>query len=213
MAGKRARSAAVILGSIACYASAGEVMVTCGSVVKLRHEPTGYHLHSHPIKWGGGSGQQSVTSHGSEDDQGSMWIVKEADGAMPCEVGEPIECGAAIRLEHVATGKNLHSHSFSSPLSRQQEVSCFGESGEGDNGDSWELQCVRKGEKKWTRGAAVKLKHANTQRYLITSDKNKFTQQNCPNCPIVGQMEVTCGGSAGVISTWKADQGVYLGAS
>lgn len=44
------------------------------------------------------------------------------------------------------------------------KVSCFGESGEGDNGDSWELQCVRKGEKKWTRGAAVKLKHANTQR-------------------------------------------------
>lgn len=50
-------------------------------------------------------------------------------------------------------------------------------------------------------------------RYLTTSEKNKFTQQNCPNCPIVGQMEVTGGGSAGAISTWKADQGVYLGAS
>ena len=51
------------------------VLVTCGSVIKLRHESTGYHLHSHTIKWGGGSGQQSVTAHGSEDDQGSMWLV------------------------------------------------------------------------------------------------------------------------------------------
>lgn len=51
------------------------VLVTCGSVIKVRHEASGYHLHSHSIKWGGGSGQQSVTAHGSEDDQGSMWIV------------------------------------------------------------------------------------------------------------------------------------------
>lgn len=51
------------------------VIVTCGSVIKLRHELSGFHLHSHTIKWGGGSGQQSVTAHGSEDDQGSMWIV------------------------------------------------------------------------------------------------------------------------------------------
>lgn len=63
--------------------SGDQVMVTCGSVVKLRHEPTGYHLHSHPIKWGGGSGQQSVTSHGSEDDQGSMWIVSTVLGCTP----------------------------------------------------------------------------------------------------------------------------------
>ncbi|CAN0267378.1 unnamed protein product, partial [Hapterophycus canaliculatus] len=51
------------------------VLVTCGSVIKLRHDNTRFHLHSHVIKWGGGSGQQSVTGHGGEDDQGSMWIV------------------------------------------------------------------------------------------------------------------------------------------
>lgn len=52
------------------------VLVTCGSVIKLRHDTTHFHLHSHVIKWGGGSGQQSVTGHGGEDDQGSMWIVR-----------------------------------------------------------------------------------------------------------------------------------------
>lgn len=48
--------------------------------------------------------------------------VKEADGALPCEAGEPIECGSNVRLEHMITGKNLHSHMFQSPLSRNQEV-------------------------------------------------------------------------------------------
>lgn len=48
--------------------------------------------------------------------------VKEGDGAMPCEAGEPITCGSTVRLEHVVTSKNLHSHSFKSPLSRGQEV-------------------------------------------------------------------------------------------
>ncbi|CAN0548779.1 unnamed protein product, partial [Laminaria digitata] len=48
--------------------------------------------------------------------------VKEGDGALPCEAGEPMACGAVVRLEHVATGKNLHSHLFKSPLSRMQEV-------------------------------------------------------------------------------------------
>ena len=49
--------------------------------------------------------------------------VKEADGALPCEAGEAMACGSVVRLEHVATGKNLHSHLFKSPLSRAQEVS------------------------------------------------------------------------------------------
>lgn len=47
---------------------------------------------------------------------------------------EPIACGTTIRLEHLATGKNLHSHHFPSPLSNNQEVSAFGENGEGDTG-------------------------------------------------------------------------------
>lgn len=36
---------------------------------------------------------------------------------------EPIKCGDSIRLLHVSTRKNLHSHLFASPLSNNQEVS------------------------------------------------------------------------------------------
>lgn len=52
----------------------------------------------------------------------AQYKVKEGDGALPCEVGQPMACGSTIRLEHVNTGKNLHSHSFKSPLTRGQEV-------------------------------------------------------------------------------------------
>ena len=47
---------------------------------------------------------------------------------------EPIKCGQTIRLMHVNTHKNLHSHHFSSPLSHNLEVSAFGEDGIGDDG-------------------------------------------------------------------------------
>lgn len=69
-------------------------------MIKLRHESTRFHLHSHVIKWGGGSGQQSVTAHGGEDDQGSMWIVS----LLPC-VSLPVVCmyagAAAVWVEHM----------------------------------------------------------------------------------------------------------------
>ena len=46
----------------------------------------------------------------------------------------PVKCGSTIRLMHVSTRRNLHSHHFSSPLSHNQEVSCFGDDGVGDDG-------------------------------------------------------------------------------
>lgn len=41
----------------------------------------------------------------------------------------PIKCGDIIRLQHLPTGKNLHSHYFQSPLSGNQEISAYGEDG------------------------------------------------------------------------------------
>ena len=47
---------------------------------------------------------------------------------------QPIECGQTIRLTHVSTNRNLHSHHFQSPLSHNLEVSAYGDNGEGDEG-------------------------------------------------------------------------------
>jgi len=143
--------------------------VTCGSAIKLKHKETGHHLHSHQIAWGSGSGQQSVTAHGSSNEQGSMWLVKESNTGSICEAGKPVACGQILRLEHAETGKNLHSHLFKAPLSGNQEVSAYGEKGTGDTGDNWELLC-ESGEKWWRRGQAFQLRHVDTKKYLVTSE-------------------------------------------
>ena len=45
-----------------------------------------------------------------------------------------VKCGDKIRLQHLATKRNLHSHLFQSPITHNQEVSAFGEGGDGDTG-------------------------------------------------------------------------------
>jgi dolichyl-phosphate-mannose--protein O-mannosyl transferase len=90
-------------------------------------------LHSHGIAYGSGSGQQSITTHGAKDDQGGLWILKEGQNLPICEAGQEIKCGDIIRFQHLHTGKNLHSHLFKSPLTNNQEVSGFGDNGEGLN--------------------------------------------------------------------------------
>jgi len=53
----------------------GMESVTCGSTIKLVHEESRFRLHSHEVNYGTGSGQQSVTAHGSKDDPNSYWLV------------------------------------------------------------------------------------------------------------------------------------------
>lgn len=114
--------------------------MTCGSVVKLYNTDYKIRLHSHDVKYGTGSGQQSVTGTEIQEDVNSHWAIKAATDKI-CSRGDPIKCGSIIRLEHLATNKNLHSHQFSSPLSGNQEISCYGDNGEGDTGDHWQVVC------------------------------------------------------------------------
>lgn len=50
------------------------------------------------------------------------------------------------------------------PARSGQQVSAFGDSGEGDGGDSWELICVHKDSENWARDESVKLKHVSTKK-------------------------------------------------
>lgn len=134
--------------------------VTCGSVVKLVNKNFQVRLHSHDVKYGSGSGQQSVTGTPEKDDMNSYWAVKGASTVESCKRGEPVACGAKIRLEHVNTKKYLHSHLFKSPLSGNQEISAFGENGEGDSGDNWTVVCS---EDFWERDSSIRFKHLDTE--------------------------------------------------
>lgn len=66
-----------------------------------------------------GSGQQSVTGVESSDDANSYWRIRGGSES-GCPRGSPVRCGQAVRLTHVLTGKNLHTHHFPSPLSSNQ---------------------------------------------------------------------------------------------
>lgn len=52
--------------------------MTCGSTLKLMNVDYKVRLHSHDIKYGSGSGQQSVTGITAKEDGNSYWLVKAA---------------------------------------------------------------------------------------------------------------------------------------
>jgi hypothetical protein len=134
------------------------------------------------------------------DDSNSYWLVQGGDST-DCQQGTPVTLGmqvphpppghicvpppaqhmhSQIRLTHVSTKRNLHSHHVSSPLTHQQEVSCYGkldaslllsqfaqcflpcllgEQGEGDAGDNWSVESDGASSQFWERGKPVQLKH------------------------------------------------------
>eukprot|EP01120_Amphizonella_sp_Union-15-10_P006627 TRINITY_DN2160_c0_g1_i1.p1 TRINITY_DN2160_c0_g1~~TRINITY_DN2160_c0_g1_i1.p1 ORF type:complete len:206 (+),score=27.01 TRINITY_DN2160_c0_g1_i1:52-669(+) len=173
--------------------------VTCGSMIKLRHVKTGYRLHSHEVTYGSGSGQQSVTGFPNIDDPNSFWIIREPLKKPSCIQGSSIKNGAVIRLQHYATKKYLHSHLHRSPLSQQQEVSCYPE---GDTGDNWKVITVT-GSEYWKRGETVRFQHVDTGNYL-QSNTNKFRN------PIPGQQEICCIEHPDEWTTWNSEEGFYF---
>lgn len=81
---------------------------------------------------------QVFTVEDSPNDE-STWIVlppTETDEEAGYEVGFE----DSIRLKHVTDRSNLHSHEIKSPISGQQEVSCFGNDESTDENDVWRVE-------------------------------------------------------------------------
>lgn len=180
--------------------SRGPQQVTCGSAIKLVNGAHNVRLHSHDVKYGSGSGQQSVTGTSIKEDVNSHWTIKGHTDKTWCKRGEPVECGQKIRLEHLTTHRNLHSHHFSSPLSNSQEVSAFGEGGHGDTGDVWTVVC--EGDF-WRRDGDIMLKHVDTGAYLAASGHTYGR-------PINGQMEIVGTSRPDGSTQWRVQEGVFV---
>ncbi|CAH8614341.1 unnamed protein product [Dicrocoelium dendriticum] len=182
-----------------CYGYHGNE-VTCGTVLKLVNSQYKVKLHSHDVMYGSGSGQQSVTGVEDELDSNSYWQIMERNGAPQCIRGRVVKCGQKIRLMHLNTRKNLHSHHFQSPLSSNYEVSAFGEDGSGDEGDDWQVLCD---STHWLRSTAVRLKHMSTEGFLRVSGE-RYKR------PISGQYEVCVSATSSPASYWTVAEGVYI---
>ena len=195
-----------------------EKFVTCGSAIKLTHVESGskFLLSSEQRQLQSGSGQQLVTAFEDKSSISGLWHVREghqAEGGA-CVAGTPIKCGQVIRLMHLQTGTNLHTHGIRSPLSNQHEVSCFGNNGVGDGGDDWLVVCDGSTYNRalyWVREAPIQLKSTATNRWLGASSSVQYNENNCGRgCPIVNHLEVFGREENDAYSHWKVEQGVYL---
>ena len=186
--------------------------ITCGSTLRIQNIITKYYLSSFGMNWSTGSKLQIITAIQEDDDTNSLFLIKEGDGIFPCKNGENILCDSIIRLEHLSTGKNLHSHDFPSFITGKQEACAFGENGIGDVNDNFKIICYKqKGEKRIFGKSEFFLQHVPTGKYLfIDYKKSMFNDFNCRGCPIRGQREVSLTSDKDKQCLWKVVGGIIF---
>ncbi|XP_031568277.1 protein O-mannosyl-transferase 2-like isoform X2 [Actinia tenebrosa] len=117
-----------------------------GSIITLKNHRGGgalLHSHTHLYPKEHPPEQQQVTGYSHKDDN-NKWLVKKAyeqyDSEKPVEF---VKNGDWIRLEHVATKRNVHSHNEKPPLTKHHyQVTAYGDNGKGDANDFWRVEVV-----------------------------------------------------------------------
>ena len=102
-------------------------------------------LHSHVQSYPGGSNQQQVTCYHYKDDNNQFTILPRWDEPPynPNDDMKFLKDGDVIRLNHVPTTRNIHSHTVLAPISKlNYEVSCYGNDTIGDKHDYWKVEVV-----------------------------------------------------------------------
>jgi dolichyl-phosphate-mannose-protein mannosyltransferase len=150
-------------------------------------------LHSHVQTYPEGSSQQQVTCYHHKDANNEWFFYPNRRDAdfNPEEDPRFIGDKDIIRLIHAQTGRNLHSHEISAPITKaDREVSCYGNLTVGDDKDHWKVEVVsdaasRDRSKIRTLTTAFRLKHEVLGCYLRAGNVN---------LPQWGfkQIEVTC---------------------
>jgi dolichyl-phosphate-mannose-protein mannosyltransferase len=150
-------------------------------------------LHSHVQTYPEGSTQQQITCYHHKDANNEWWFYPnrnqpEFDPEAPIKY---VADGDVLRFIHSQTGRNLHSHDVSAPVTKaDKEVSCYGNTTVGDEKDHWTMEVVKDvasndRTKIRTLTTAFRLKHTALGCYLRAGNVN---------LPQWGfkQIEVTC---------------------
>ena len=144
--------------------------VAHGSVVTLRgyqSVPCGY-LHSHWDLYpeGVGAHQQVISAYLHRDDN-NKFIIKHWKPAGQTKnitdvKDDLVRHGDLVTLQHMVTGRNLHSHNHPSVTYKKfYQVSGYGDDGVGDDIDVWKIDIVdgKAGDVVRTMTSKIKLKH------------------------------------------------------
>jgi dolichyl-phosphate-mannose-protein mannosyltransferase len=129
------------------YCLANELVeVAYGSRVTFKNMGWGGGLlHSHVQTYPVGSNQQQVTCYHYKDENNNWVILPRWDEPEINPNGEIryLQPNDVVRLSHVSTTRNLHSHAVAAPVTKlNNEVSCYGNSTVGDHHDYWVVEVV-----------------------------------------------------------------------
>ena len=100
--------------------------VAYGAMVALKNtKGNGGYLHSHPHPYPEeqsprGEQQQQVTCYTHKDDH-NIWQIRKIDDVGVIAVTSDVQLiqhGDLVRLTHITTGKNLHTHKVSAPITK-----------------------------------------------------------------------------------------------
>ena len=186
--------------------------ITYGSSLRIQNTITKFHLSSFGMNWSSGSGLQIITAVESDKEVNSLFTIKEGEN-YPIKInGDPVLCGDIIRLEHVSTGKNLHSHDFKSFVTNSQEACGFGDNGDGDVNDNFRISCYKQNDNETITGKTeFFLQHVPTQNWLYINYKTSmYDDNNCRGCPIRGQREVSLTTKKDKQCLWKVIGGIIF---
>ena len=182
--------------------------VTYGSALKLfslseQSSSEKFYLFSLNVQWSTNSGQV-VTACKDRASTDSYWQVQSND--ISSSTGSPIQCGSVVSFRHLNTGTLLSSNEGKSNLSGQHEVVASKSS---DDSVRFVVECVDKDDH-WKRTKSIRLRNVTTGKYLISASKYSYNQGNCPNCPIIGDREVSGGEANSREDQWAVDLGVFF---
>ncbi|KAH6582560.1 hypothetical protein BASA61_008459 [Batrachochytrium salamandrivorans] len=146
--------------------SSNPLELAYGSKVSIKNNARGGGLlHSHVQRYPSGSTQQQVTCYHHKDSNNEFLVMKPW-GEFMNMTGNPqfVEDGDQIRLVHVSTQKNIHSHKLDAPITTTEyEVSGYGNMTFGDANDLWTVEKVDD----WTVGKEVKRIISLTTRFRL----------------------------------------------
>lgn len=137
-------------------------------------------LHSHVQTYPEGSQQQQITCYHHKDANNDWFFYPNRDSPEfdPEAEIKFIADKDVLRLIHSQTGRNLHSHVVSAPVTKaDNEVSCYGNTTIGDDKDHWTVEVVndaasRDRSKIRTLTTSFRLKHTSLGCYLRAGNVN-----------------------------------------
>ncbi|XP_060663188.1 protein O-mannosyl-transferase 2 [Drosophila nasuta] len=120
--------------------------VAYGALVTIKNHKTGggyLHSHAHLYPKESGARQQQITTYTHKDDN-NLWLIKPYNKqSVPGGKLKLLRNGDLLRLEHVVTKRNLHSHNEAAPMTKKHmQVTGYGEAGVGDANDIWRVLVV-----------------------------------------------------------------------